>query len=1072
MNPNREVYDPEPEGEPVTRPNLHALEGGGQTSEPTRGHLHPVENNPETSGSEPATKSRLRGLEGGVRTSGAALGGGLMGRLKPASFTPAGVLKGMFKGKNRRAAIGGGLGLGILGLIIGAFLMLIPLKIEDMQSNIQNRFYAELNKAVAKETDNAFEDFIKREIGPALARGACKGYVSKDCRLNYSATSNNPVKNLYNTWAQAKIENTLADDYGIELRYDPGSRTYFMKAPGINGEEKVGTAASGIDGEFDQVTRGQIRQELRNAEEGMTWFQKLMFRYPVGMTLTEKYGLKRCLSFCDTQDALSDKKDAVLRGLTERQSAAEIYLVQRILVPYDAARGIAMACMLDTNCDPTKTQPTAPEDGTTEALHGAPENPEVDTQIRNSMVQLAGTASSSTIDDALSEYKKMQDDGFTKYMIDAVLEKVGLSDLSKQVNSMVPVIGWFEKFATVVNWMKNAGPLVQKLSYVTLAPAAVQVFNMYNSYSQEIHTGNANITELGSMTDSLSPGNHGAPNDPEVGGTAGAEQTPLYGAVMGDSSSSSPGAVSLINSLLPAKAYAASKSSWGGSSSYLCSNGKSPSALICPEERLGAGSGTLNSIHNFLSQGFIGDITGGMNVINSSVFKVASTVFSSALGFLLSHIPGISSVISGIGGLIGQVMQPFMTQLMNNVLPNPFGSNMSGGRIGDEDIIGGAVSGSDAAHYTIGGERISDSQAKSDYAYMQDQAQQQFSKQPLFARLFSTDSQFSLISKVAMDMPFGEQASFENGFSTLLTNPLVVLGNNFASIFSGKTSASASPDIYGAINVTPYGYPDSAIPAHPSDTWDQQCSDGVDGATTQKWDQYAASNNDSNTEMPANDSTDPCLLIQAMASSAGGKFDSTNLTADDKTVFSGASGSSSTPTSTAPGQYQNPLRDVKQIWFRRIDQGVDYGGQGPVYALGNGTVDEVYHYGENSGWPLSLSDSTDGGWVSYTLTDGPAAGQVVYVAESCNPTVTKNQQVNTNTVICQMNGMSYPWIETGWANGTAGTQALAAKYGGNGSTSTYSGLNFAQLMNSLGAPNATPDTMNGGPLPANFPKWN
>ena len=54
---------------------------------------------------------------------------------------------------------------------------------------------------------------------------------------------------------------------------------------------------------------------------------------------------------------------------------------------------------------------------------------------------------------------------------------------------------------------------------------------------------------------------------------------------------------------------------------------------------------------------------------------------------------------------------------------------------------------------------------------------------------------------------------------------------------------------------------------------------------------------------------------------------------------------SASSTSTLP--YRNPLRSIHSLKGGRIDQGVDYSGSGPVYALGKGTVLNLH----NSGWP-------------------------------------------------------------------------------------------------------------------------
>jgi murein DD-endopeptidase MepM/ murein hydrolase activator NlpD len=161
--------------------------------------------------------------------------------------------------------------------------------------------------------------------------------------------------------------------------------------------------------------------------------------------------------------------------------------------------------------------------------------------------------------------------------------------------------------------------------------------------------------------------------------------------------------------------------------------------------------------------------------------------------------------------------------------------------------------------------------------------------------------------------------------------------------------------------------------------------------------------------------------------------------------------------------YLNPLRNVSDLVLERIDQGVDFNGSGPVYALGDGVV--LAASAEYPGW--------EGGWIAYQLTDGPAAGLVVYFAEDVTPTVEVGQQVTASTVI----GNMYEGgggIETGWAQ-PSGLNAesqltVAGGIGGAGPFPTAVGFNFDELLESLGvpaAPNATEPA--SGLVPANYP---
>ena len=168
-----------------------------------------------------------------------------------------------------------------------------------------------------------------------------------------------------------------------------------------------------------------------------------------------------------------------------------------------------------------------------------------------------------------------------------------------------------------------------------------------------------------------------------------------------------------------------------------------------------------------------------------------------------------------------------------------------------------------------------------------------------------------------------------------------------------------------------------------------------------------------------------------------------------------------------PAGYLNPLRAVTGLVPERVDEGVDFAGTGPLYALGNAVV---INAGWNAGWP-------GGGWITYRLTDGPDAGLMVYLAEDVTATVQVGQHVTASTVIANM-WYGGDGIETGWAQptGVSAESELpeAGGIGGGGPFPTMVGLNFDQLRRSLGVP-AAPNAAGPayGVLPAKYPpSWN
>jgi hypothetical protein len=154
---------------------------------------------------------------------------------------------------------------------------------------------------------------------------------------------------------------------------------------------------------------------------------------------------------------------------------------------------------------------------------------------------------------------------------------------------------------------------------------------------------------------------------------------------------------------------------------------------------------------------------------------------------------------------------------------------------------------------------------------------------------------------------------------------------------------------------------------------------------------------------------------------------------------------------TLASVYRDPLRAVSHLVAERVDQGVDFGGAGPVYALGDGVITSAMT--GKAGWP-------GGGWITYRLTDGPNTGFTVYVAEDVTPAVQVGQTVTSSTVIANMfhggNG-----IETGWANSDgSAAESQASEAGasnGNGPSPTIVGLNFEAVLEGLGVP-AAPNT--------------
>lgn len=131
----------------------------------------------------------------------------------------------------------------------------------------------------------------------------------------------------------------------------------------------------------------------------------------------------------------------------------------------------------------------------------------------------------------------------------------------------------------------------------------------------------------------------------------------------------------------------------------------------------------------------------------------------------------------------------------------------------------------------------------------------------------------------------------------------------------------------------------------------------------------------------------------------------------------------------------------------RVDQGVDYSGAGPVYAVGSGTILSI----SNSGWP-------GGAFIALAL-DNPvdATHKVVYYAEDITPSVVVGQKVTTGQALGQATGGSNG-IEIGWGSLSALGEPLNQVESGVQAGATAEGQNFLNAI--TGASTATLTSFN------------
>jgi len=128
-------------------------------------------------------------------------------------------------------------------------------------------------------------------------------------------------------------------------------------------------------------------------------------------------------------------------------------------------------------------------------------------------------------------------------------------------------------------------------------------------------------------------------------------------------------------------------------------------------------------------------------------------------------------------------MSSFFDFLINKLVPSPFSIDESGGRTYDEVAAGADAAGASYGQNGIGGERLSSKDVATIDNQQTKEAEEEFKQEPFFARMFDTTTPYSLISRLAMDMPIGSKRSItQQAASAIISNPFTGLLHGLASV--------------------------------------------------------------------------------------------------------------------------------------------------------------------------------------------------------------------------------------------------------------------------------------------------
>lgn len=841
----------------------------------------------ETDSSETAAATRLddpKTLQNKEQSAAQQKDTSTSGNDNPMNYTGSGgrgdsskknILNGNMKGpgsslKKKIMIAGAATGGATLGGVL-VFMALLQLKIENIIQNLDVRFAAAADNAVSTEGQSLLSNWVAKNILPNLNNGTCHTTISAGCVS--IASGNSPISKLYNGWKDGRLENKLAAK-GIVIgktgnKYYVNYPSFTMTTTDAQVKDLLSGKLSIFDiGSADRVeqNRSQIRALVKNAFKDGTLWDKTYVRFKMGKLLERKYGIKRCVIACNAKDKFTD-------SLNDKKLAAKAYFVQRIVGQFSESGAFIAGCVISG-----LTGPCDPSTGLDPAKPGDTERSDtVQKQLETRLAAYAATLSDDTLKDLVKKAQVLADKGLGTLIARTIAEKIATTlgvDASSAAaadtaEKALGPVGWAVFAAQVYNAAGKLGPFLQKANYAADAASAVAMYQMYSTVVSETHSGHMDAAELGSFTESLTTNTDSTSSD-----QWDATQSPLYSRYV---AGTTPTTASIFTNLFGVASADAT------TTGYTCQDGSPRQGLRCPEENFTAGNSTATDVSNFVNN------IPGLPLLAAAVAKVGTFVSN-----IVMNIPGLKQVLGWLGNVVDGVLgiSKLVSTLMYKMINNPF-AKTDGERNFDMIAAGDDVAQNTSCRVNLGCPAISDTQA----ANIQNQAvaeqEANFRSMPLFARIFSTDTPYSLVSRFAATMPTTLQAATNMGVANLASNPLTKIFSGVSSIFSTPRAFASDPAQPDPFGITPTGYTTQQLDALQQTIannyggdynayWMANCADPNDPSQIDQT-KLAAWLNDSNNVMQ-----DPytgeerylqpnyCQLLQSTAQSVGAMF-STDL---------------------------------------------------------------------------------------------------------------------------------------------------------------------------------------------------
>jgi hypothetical protein len=170
-----------------------------------------------------------------------------------------------------------------------------------------------------------------------------------------------------------------------------------------------------------------------------------------------------------------------------------------------------------------------------------------------------------------------------------------------------------------------------------------------------------------------------------------------------------------------------------------------------------------------------------------------------------------------------------------------------------------------------GGKALTPTQAGALTDQQEQQQMQQFQQQPLFARIFSTDTPYSLVSKLSLDVPLSFGSAFQGTMADIMSNPFSQVFHSFSTIFTSGIAHAATAAQADPAGVTQNGIPtsDPVFTTDPGTYWTQNNCAQQEAQGWPIWNSPANTSINPDTGQLEHNTTNGCLLIINSTKAAG-----------------------------------------------------------------------------------------------------------------------------------------------------------------------------------------------------------